>query len=158
MILAAFLALQPLPTQIPNPGFEQELTDWRSDGHRGFRAGTNEGPGGRWLTAGWAARNAAPPGARYSITTRVGAAPYRGRRIRISTATRLPDFAQGAVTLFATAGISENSVQPRASTAWRRHGFVLSVSSRADDMELGFILEGTRGQLDADDIRIEVVR
>lgn len=158
MVVALLAALHATPAQRPNLAFDDGLAGWLGSGDRGFRMAAEQGRGGQWLTAGWAARSAAPPGARYSVATRLAAGRYRGRRIRISAATRVPEFAQGAVSLFAVAGISEALTPLGASQTWRRHSFILFVPSRADEIELGFILEGTPGQFDADDVRVEIVR
>lgn len=161
-LLAALLLLaQPLPAAIPNPGFERGLEGWHAWGDRGFRAyaGSNyPAPGGHWLQAGWAARNRTPDDARYSIATRIDARRWRGRRIRISAATRIQGGARGAVILFARAGAAEAGTPLLFSDDWRRQSVVLQVPVRAREIELGFQLERGGAHLDADDVRLEVLR
>ncbi len=159
-----------LPARIVNPGFEQGLRGWTAAGHRGFRAGgmralgysadrAAEGRG--WMTAGWAARSRAPEDAAYRIATLVDARRYRGRRMRLSAMTRAPAFADGSSRLtartFAAGGTAEAETGIHASETWRRHDLVFSVPRDARAIELGFHIERTSGQLDADAVRFEIL-
>jgi hypothetical protein len=165
LLQAVLAATAPLPDAIANPSFEQGMIGWTSGGHRGFRAGEDRSygtdraaHGSYWLTAGWAARSRAPDDAAFHITTLIDARRYRGRRIRVSAMTRAPDFAHGSSRLFAAAGSARAEAGIAASAAWRRHAAVLAVPRRARTIEIGFRLERTSGQFDADDVRIEVLR
>lgn len=171
-LIAALAAAPPLPDRIVNPGFEDGLRGWTIVPFRGLRADVARNPGygsdraaeGRyWLTGGWVARSGAPPGASMRVTTRLNARRYRGRTIRISAMSRAPDFASGASQLFVRghgpAGAGPEAATPiTASEAWRRQSVDLFVPRDAGSIELGFIINGTRGQLDADAVRIDVVR
>jgi len=163
MIAALLLALaaDALPARIPNPGFERGMEGWSGFGHRGFGAYVAHDyrtPRSHWLNAGWAARNASPPEAEYRIATRIDARNYRGRRVRVSAATRAPEFAHRSASLFADAGAARAETRIDASETWRRHGLDLAVPRDARVIEIGFRIEGTSGQLEADDVRLEIVR
>lgn len=172
-LLIAALAVGPrLPDRIANPGFEDGLRGWTIVPFRGLRADVARNPGygpdraaeGRfWLSGGWVARSGAPRGAAMRVTTRLSARRYRGRTIRVSAMTRAPDFASGASQLFVRghgpAGAGPETTAPiTASDDWRRQGVEFLVPRDADAIELGFIINGTRGQIDADAMRLEVVR
>jgi len=163
MILAAFL----LAAQLANPGFERELEGWQVDGHRGMRAaiGSNRGyvvpqaaRGERFLNMGWRARNAAPGDARLRVFQRIDARRYRGRTIRVSAQTRAPDFADRFGTLIVSAAGAEARATVTASGDWQRHAVVLRVPQRARQIEIAFQVEATQAELDADDVRIELLR
>ncbi len=172
-LLIATLAAGPrLPDRIANPGFEDGLRGWTIVPFRGLRADVERNPGygpdraaeGRfWLSGGWVARRGAPRGAAMRVTTRLSARRYRGRTIRVSALTRAPDFASGASQLFvrghgrAGAG-PEVATGITASADWRRQSVEFLVPRDAASIELGFIINGTRGQIDADAVRLEVVR
>jgi hypothetical protein len=165
-MIALLLAAQALPHAIPNPGFERGLDGWTVAGHRGLRADVdgNRGytirrsyEGESFLNMGWRARNAAQPGAEIRVATRIDARRYRGRILRISAATKAPDFARQSSYMFASAGGAETHVRIDASEAWRRHSLTLPVARNADMIELGFVTAGTSGELDADDVRIEIL-
>lgn len=155
------------PPQIANPGFEQGLRHWTTRGHRGFRAApmaivnySSDRPaeGRGWLKAEWAARSGAPPDAVYRITTMVDARAFRGRRVRLSAMTRVPDYASssGALTIGAGGGAAESRIG--ASVSWRRHAVIFDVPSDARVIELGFRLEHMSGELEADAVRLERLR
>lgn len=172
LLVAALGTAPPLPDRIVNPGFEDGMRGWAIVPFRGLRADVAGNPGygsdhaaeGRfWLTGGWVARNGAPPGAEMRVTTRLNARRYRGRTIRVSAMTRAPDFASSASSLFVRsdgmAGAGPEARTPIvASDGWRRQSVDLLVPRDAGSIELGFILEGTSAQLDADAVRVEVRR
>lgn len=152
-----------LPPRIANPGFEQGLRHWTTRGHRGFRAapmaivGYNsdrpaEGLG--WLKAEWAARSGAPPDAVYRITTFIDARAYRGRRVRLSAMTRVPDYASSSSALTIRAGARAAESRIRASASWRTHAVIFDVPADARVIELGFRLEHM-SELEADAVRLE---
>lgn len=160
-------APQRLPVRIPNPGFERELEGWQVTADRGFHAGgmrisdySSDRPaaGRGWLSAGWRARSRAPDDATIRITTAIDARRYRGRRVRLSAMTRLPDFAAGANRLFLRAAGVEAVTRLRASAQWGQQSVELAVPLAARTIELGFIVEGTGGELEADAVRLEIVR
>lgn len=155
------------PARIANPGFEQGLRHWTALGHRGFRAApmrvvaySSDRPaaGRGWLKAEWAARSGAPPDAAFRITTLIDARRYRGRRVRLSAMTRVPDYAGGssALTIRASGRAAESRI--RASTTWRPHTVVFDVPADARVIELGFRLEHMSGELEADAVRLERLR
>lgn len=165
LVLSAALAPPAPPHRIANPSFEQGLLGWRRSGHRGFRAGPDRSYGSdraahgrQWLTAGWAARSRAPAGAEFRVGTRIDARRYRGRRIRVSAMTRAPAFAQGFSHLFAEAAGARAEAGIAASEAWRRHSVVLFVPRGARTIEIGCRLERSQSQLDADNVRLEILR
>ena len=163
MIAAALV----LAAQLANPGFERGLEGWQSIGHRGIGVGveSNRGytirqsaEGEHYLNVGWQARNAAPPGAERRISTRVDARRYRGRLIRVSAQTKAPDFAHRNARLAVSAAGTQAATRIDASAAWRRHSVALRVPRNAREIEIAFIVEGTRAELAADDVRLELVR
>jgi hypothetical protein len=163
MILVALV----LAAQLANPGFEQGLTGWQALGHPGIGVGVsgNRGytirqsaEGEHYLGIGWRRRSAAPRDAAMRISTRIDARRYRGRLIRISAQTRAPDFAHRNSRLVASAGGAEAFTPIEASERWRRHSVLLRVPSRATEIEIAFVTGGTRSQLAADDVRLEVLR
>jgi hypothetical protein len=163
MILAALA----FAVQIANPGFEQGLRGWQSEGHRGIGAGieSNRGytirraaRGEHYLNMGWRARSGAPPGAERRVFTSFDARPYQGRLIRVSAQTRVPDFAHRNARLAVSAAGAEAVTLIGASAAWRRHGVELRVPRDAREIEIAFIVEGTRAELAADDVRLELLR
>jgi hypothetical protein len=176
-MLLPFLALavpflapgEQAPANLANASFERGLDGWRVAGHRGFRTAVADSPsrpgaarGRRWLTSGWAARSAAPPGAETRITTLVDARPWRGRRLRLTAMTRVPEFADRAVQLrvrtTGPSGMRTTATNLLASPNWRRHVVDFVVPFEAGLIEIGFILPGTAAQLEADDLRIEDLR
>jgi hypothetical protein len=163
MILAALA----LAAQLTNPGFEQGLRGWQAEGHRGMRAaiGSNRfytvpqaARGDHYLDMGWRARNAAPREAAMRVFQQIDARRYRGRTIRVSAQTRAPDFAQGFGSLIVRAAGSEARTGISASETWRRHAVELRVPRNARQIEIAFMVEATQAELNADDIRIELVR
>ncbi|MGQ0589973.1 MAG: hypothetical protein ACT4N8_10670 [Sphingosinicella sp.] len=170
ILLALALALQTLPPRPANLSFELGMAGWRVEAHRGMAAGiaTNRdwlrpqaAQGEAWLNAGWRARSGAPRNAETRIFTSFSAHGWRGRRIAVTAMTRAPGFAGGASRLVVRSlgrDASEASVAIGASEGWRRHRVELAVPRRAEAIEIGFVVAGTRGELDADDIRIETLR
>lgn len=167
MLALLLLLLAAAPARIANPGFEDGLNAWSTDGHRGFRASpmrivaySSDRPaeGRGWLRAGWAARSGAPPGANYRIATVVDARRYRGRRVRLSAMTRAPDFAHGSNVLTIGAGTRTAEARIAASAAWRRHSVTLDIPRLARTIELGFRVESTSGELEADAVRLQILR
>ena len=171
ILLALALALQTLlPPRPANLSFELGMAGWQVEAHRGTSAGiaTNDGwvrpqaaQGEAWLNAGWRARSGAPRDAETRIFTRFSAHRWRGRRISVTAMTRAPGFAGGASRLVVRGlgpGATEASVAIGPSEGWRRHRVELAVPRGAEAIEIGFVVAGTRGELDADDIRIEVPR
>ena len=159
-----------LPRELVNPSFEQDLRGWQVSGHRGLGAGvmTNAGlrwpqaaQGEAWLETGWRARSAAPRGAQKTIVTLVDARRYRGRRLRFSALTRAPSFASGASALrartYGPGGTTEASAYIGASGGWRLHSVDFAVPRDARAVEIGFVVQGTRSQLDADAVRLEIL-
>lgn len=173
-MLPLLLALQaavpsqaPLPQRIANPGFERGLRHWTARGHRGFRAGamrivdySSDRPaeGRGWLRAGWAARSGAPFDAAYHVTTLVDARRYRGRRVRLTAMTRAPEFAHRTSALIIEAGGRAAELRIAASTTWQPHSVILDVPRDARVVELGFRLEDSAGELEADDVRLAILR
>jgi hypothetical protein len=173
MILAVALALAveaPLPTRPANLSFEQGLAGWLVESHRGMAAviGSNRGwlrpqaaRGEAWLNAGWRARSGAPENAEISILTRFSARGWRGRRIAISAMTRAPGHADHSGRLIVRSlapAAAEASVAIGSSAGWRLHRVELDVPRDAQAIELGFVVRGTAGELDADDVRIAPAR
>lgn len=161
LLLLALAAAETLPARIPNPDFDQDMRGWSGFGHGGFSAYVVHdygSPRSYWLKAGWAARSASPPDAEYRVATRIDARRYRGRRIRVSAATRAPEFAHRVSSLFARAGAAQAETRIDSSETWRRHSVDLAVPSDAGTIEIGFRVEGTSGELNADRIRLEIVR
>lgn len=167
LLLVAMAPSDPPPARIANPGFERGLSGWTAEGHRGFRASpmrivnySSDRPaeGRGWLRAGWAARSGAPPGANYRITTFVDAHRYRGRRVRFSAMTRAPDFAHGSNVLTISAGTRTAEARIAASAAWRRHSVTLDIPLGARTIALGFRVERTSAELEADAVRLQVLR
>lgn len=167
VLLLLLLAAEPFPARIANPGFERGLDGWTTGGHSGFRASamrivawsSDRPAGGRgWLQAGWAARSGAPPGAEFRITTTIDARRYRGWRVRFSAMTRAPDFADRMNSLTVGAGGRTAAMPIAASEAWTPHSVVLEVPRDAGTIELGFRLRRGSGELDADEVRLELVR
>jgi hypothetical protein len=163
-MIAAALALA---AQLANPGFERGLEGWESSGHRGIGVsiGSNRGytirqsaEGEHYLNVGWQARNAAPPDAERRVFTRIDARHYRGRTIRVSAQTKAPDFAHRNARLAISADGAEAVTRIDASAAWRRHSVDLRVPRDAREIEIAFIVEGTRAELAIDDVRLELVR
>lgn len=163
MILAAFA----LAAQFANPGFEQGMQGWQTEGHRGMRAGIasnhlyivrQSAEGERYLNMGWRARNAAPRDARMRVFTTVDARRYRGRTIRVSAQTKAPGFAHGNGSLIVAAANAAARTGIAASETWRRHVVTLRVPRDADRIEIAFQVEGTAAELSADDVRLQVLR
>lgn len=163
MILASLA----LAAQLANPGFEQGLRGWQALGHPGIGVGVsgNRGytirqsaEGEHYLHIGWRRRSAAPRDAMMRVFTRVDARRYRGRLIRISAQTNAPDFAHRNSRLTASAGGAEAGTPIEASARWRRHSVLLRIPRHAREIEIAFVTGGTRSQLAADDIRLEVLR
>lgn len=165
MILAAFLLLAaaPVPAAIPNPGFERGLEAWAVSGDRGFRAGVGSNypaAGRHWLHMGWAARNRTPDDAGFQVSTIIDARRYRGRRIRVSADTRISDGGErGAAILFAGAGNEQaRAVLAYGSNDWRRHSLILTVPRDAATITLGFRIEHAGPWIEADNVRLEILR
>jgi hypothetical protein len=163
MILAIFA----LAAQLANPGFEQGLHGWQTEGHRGMRAaiGSNRfsivpqaARGDHYLNMGWRARSAAPRDAALRVFQRIDARRYRGRMIRVSAQTRAPAFAHGFGSLTVIAGGSRARTAIAASEGWRRHAVTLRIPPEARRIEIAFQVEATQAELDADDLRIELLR
>lgn len=161
------LALLLAAAQIANPGFEQGLRGWQSEGHRGIVAGveSNEGytirraaRGEHYLVMGWRARNAAPPEASRRVFSRFDARRYRGRTIRVSAQTKAPDFAHRNAGLIVSAAGAEGRVAIAASENWRRHEVTFRVPRAARWIEIAFVVEGTASELAVDDVRLNVLR
>lgn len=162
MILAAAL----LAAQLANPGFERGLEGWRSQGHPGIGVGigSNRGfavpraaRGEHYLNMGWRARNGAPDDAYRRTFTVVDARRYRGRTIRVSALTKAPPFADGNGRLIVRAGGAEAGTGIAASETWRRHQVELRVPRDARNVEIAFEVRATQAELDADDVRLELV-
>ena len=163
-MLAALVLLlaQPLPASILNPGFERGLEGWTAAGHRGFRAtvGSNYPAAGRhWLHLGWAARNRSPDDAAFQVSTMIDARRYRGRRIRLSaeiSVGRSRD--SGSAILFAeTEGAGAHAILAQ-NDDWRRQDVVLDVPRRARTIALGFRIANAGPSIDADNVRLEILR
>jgi len=171
LLVLAASARDRLPLLPANPGFERGLEGWRSDfnvgGYRAYprrEAGYSseraaEGRG--WLEIDWASRRGTPPGAWFHVTTRIDARRYRGRTIAFSAAVRLPDHASGAAALTARAigpGAGARREQRlRATPTWRRDQLVFAVPRGAVAIELGFLVDGRSGELEADAVRIDIL-
>jgi len=180
MLVPLVIALAAIPVlataqrpsrSLVNPSFEQGMNGWLVLGHPGLGAGilTNAGlrrpqagQGEAWLNAGWRARNAAPGDAQKTITTLLDARRYRDRRLRFSAMTKAPPFAGGASALrartFGPAGTTEAMALIGSSGGWRVHSVDFTVPSDARAVEIGFVVRGTRGELDADAVRLEILR
>jgi hypothetical protein len=158
----ALLLAQPLPATIPNPGFERGLEGWVAAGHRGYRAGVGSNypaPSGRWLTMGWAARNRTPDDAGFQVATTIDARRYRGRGIRISAATRVRNGrSSGATILFAGAADTGAQTMLEESNDWSRQTLMFHVPRNARTITLGFRIENAGGGIEADDVRLEIMR
>lgn len=162
MILAFALA-----AQLINPGFEHGLAGWQSEHHRGMRIGIagNAGyttrqsaEGEHYLNMGWRARNAAPRDAYSRVFQQIDARRYRGRTIRVSARTKAPDFAHRNGSLTVTAGGTVTRMAIDASRTWWRHEVRVRVPRDARTIEIAFRTEGTGGELNVDDVRLELVR
>jgi hypothetical protein len=163
MILASLA----LAAQLVNPGFEQGLRGWEAVGHPGIGVGVQDNrgytvrqsaQGEHYLGIGWRMRSAAPRDAEMRVFTRLDARRYRGRLIRVSAQTRAPEFAHNNTRLTASAGGIEAGTAIAASGVWRRHSVLLRVPRRAREIEIAFVTGGTRSQLAADDVRLEMLR
>ena len=161
------LALAAAAAQLVNPGFEQGLRGWQAQGHRGIGVGVQDNrgytvrqsaQGEHYLGIGWRRRSAAPPDAAMRVFTRVDARRYRGRLVRVSAQTKAPEFAHLNTRLTVGAGGAEAGIAIAASGGWRRHSVLLRVPRRAREIEIAFVTGGTRSQLAADDVRLELVR
>jgi hypothetical protein len=164
VILAALLlqlAATP-PATIPNPGFERGLEGWAPAGHRGFRAGIGSdypANGRHWLHMGWAARNRTPGDADFQVSTTIDARRYRGRRIRISVETKVRNGRDsGANILFVSAGTAHARMALLESDAWQRQSVTLAVPRSAGTITLGFRIENAGGGIEADNVRLEILR
>ncbi len=164
-MLAALLlvAAAPLPAAVSNPGFERGLEGWAVSGDRGFRAGigSNYPAAGRhWLHMGWAARNRTPDDAGFQVSTIIDARRYRGRRVRISAGTRISDGGRGGgALLFAGAGSEQaRAILSFGGDEWRRHGVILAIPRNAATIILGFRIENAGPWIEADDVRLEILR
>jgi hypothetical protein len=153
--------------RLTNAGFERGLSGWRAEGHRGIRAeperhaawSSDRAAEGRgWLNVGWRGRSGAPPGAEKRITFLLDARPYRGRRLRLSAMTRAPDFAAGSSSLIARIDGTETGATIGASPNWQRHHLDFRVPRDARRLEIGFVVAGTGGELDADAVRLQRLR
>lgn len=162
MILALALAVQ-----LVNPGFERGLEGWRVESHRGIRAYPADNrsfivrqsaEGEAYVTIGWRARNAAPPGAEGRIFQEIDARRYRGRAIRVSAQTKAPGFAHRNGSLTVRAGGASARATIAASGDWRRHGVRLRVPRDARTIAVVFQVEGTSAELSLDDVRLTVLR
>ena len=162
MMLAALLLLAaaPLPATIPNPGFDDGLEGWSSEGHRGFRALPLSADGGpsRLLSMAWAARYRSPDDAWFRVSTRIDARRYRGRRIRISASARAYGRPDGAASIFARAGATEAVTPLARDVEWRRRSVDLAVPRRAREIVLGFHIGRAGTRIEADDVRLEILR
>lgn len=159
-MLAGLLLLltEIFPATIADPGFDRDLRAWGMTGHRSYRADVASNyparPAHRWLNVGWAARNRAPDDAEYRVFTFVDARRYRGRLVRFSASIRTRG--RGASLDAVTEGASVRSPL-RTSHEWDRQGVILRVPRDADTIQLGFHLR-SGASLDADDVRLEVLR
>lgn len=162
MMLAALLLLAPapLPATIPNPGFECGLEGWSSEGHRGFRALPFSADGGpsRLLSMAWAARYRSPAEAWFRVSTRIDARRYRGRHVRISASVRAFGRAEGVAVIFADAGAGEAATTLHRDRPWERRSVDLAVPRRAREIVLGFHIRRSGARIEADDVRLEVLR
>ena len=174
-LLLALLALQSAPARLPetiaNPSFERGLEGWRFDfnvgGYRAYpRREVDYSPeraaeGRGWLEIDWASPRGTPPGAWFHVTTRIDARRYRGRTIAFSAAVRLPDHASGAAALTARAigpgAGARHEQRLRATPTWRRDQLVFAVPRGAVAIELGFLVDGRSGELEADAVRIDIL-
>jgi hypothetical protein len=164
VILAALLlqlAATP-PATIPNPGFERDLQGWAPVGYRGFRAGIgSDYPANarHWLHMGWAARSRTPDDADFQVSTTIDARRYRGRRIRISAETKVRSGRDsGANILFAGAGTAHARMVLPESDLWQRQSVTLAVPRSAGTITLGFRIENAGGGIEADNVRLEILR
>jgi hypothetical protein len=161
------MILLALAAQLTNPGFEQGLSGWQALGHPGIGVGISDNrgytvrqsaQGEHYLHIGWRRRSGAPRDAAMRVSTRIDARRYRGRLIRVSAQTKAPDFAHRNSRLTVSAGGAEAGVAIAASERWRRHSVLLRVPRRAGEIEIAFVTGGTRSQLAADDVRLEILR
>lgn len=169
LALLAIQAAEPLPRAIPNPSFEQELRGWRTDTNvSGYRAYAQQevryssdraAQGRRWLGIDWAARSGTPPNAYYRLTTRIDTRRYRGRTLIFSAAVRLPEHAHRAAALTVSVrrpdGASAREHRLDWGTTWRRERIAFHVPRDAASIELGFLVDGRSGELEADAVRLE---
>jgi len=159
-MLAALLLLlnEVFPTTVPDPGFDRGLDYWGMTGHRGYRADIASNyparPARRWLRVEWAQRNRAPHDADYRVFTFVAADRYRGRAVRLSAAVRTRG--RGASLDVVTEGASARHAL-RPNNAWGRQALALRIPRDAVTIQIGFHLRGG-GSLDADDVRLEMLR
>lgn len=159
-ILAALVLLvtEVHPATIPDPGFDRGLDHWSMTGHRGYRAepGSNypARPRRRWLQMGWAARSRAPDDAAYRVVTFVDARRYRNRLVRFSAAVRTRG--RGGRLVVAANGATA-FVELLPGEGWGRQDVTLRIPSGADRIEVGFHLR-RGGALDADDVRLDILR
>ncbi|HYD12383.1 MAG TPA: hypothetical protein VEC11_06020 [Allosphingosinicella sp.] len=163
MILAALA----LAAQLANPGFERGLDGWQVEAHRGIRAYPADNrhdvvrqsaEGEAYVTMGWRARSAAPPGAGGRLFQRIDARRYRGRTIRVSAQARAPGFAHRNGSLIVSAGAANARALIAASEHWRRHGVTVRVPRDARTIEIAFQVEGTQAELAVDDVRLRILR
>jgi hypothetical protein len=152
--------------ELLNHGFEQDLQGWTVIQDRGFGAdvlsGSDAVEGSKYLRTGWRARNAAPRTAQIRITVSVDAEPYRGHRVRFSAMTRAPDFAAGSSDLIARSAGASGEMSAKAapiatSKDWSSHSLDFMVTEDVETIELGFVVRGTGGELDADATQLEIV-
>lgn len=159
MVAALILLLtETFPATIADPDFNRGMDHWDRLGHRGYRADVTSTyparPVRRWLNVGWAARSRAPDDSEYRVFTFVDARRYRGRIVRFSAAVRTRG--RGASLDVVTEGASARTML-RASDEWGRQSVVLRVPPDADRIQVGVHLQGG-ASLDADDVRLEVLR
>lgn len=169
LALLAIQAAEPLPRTILNPSFEQELRGWRTDtnvrGYRGYSqqevsySSDRAAHGRRWLGINWAARSGTPPNAYYRLTTRIDGRRHRGRTLIFSAAVRLPEHAHRAAALTTSVrspdGASAREHRLDWAATWRREQVTFRVPRDAVSIELGFLVDGRSGALEADAVRLE---
>ncbi len=168
--LAALLALSPAsaPATIPNPSFERGLEDWTVEAGPGFEVTHRRSDARRRATRGthWLsiARPGAPPrdDAEARLTVALDAHPHRGRRLRLTASTWIPEYADRRVRMFARmAGPSGDTLAEArlmSSDYWTRQSLVFAVPHEARRIEIGFIVPGRDGALDLDALQLEPVR
>lgn len=159
------IALALIAAQLVNPGFEEGLRGWQTEGHRGMGVGVSDNRtyvvpqsarGEHYLSMGWRARNATSSDTQMRLWQEIDARGYRGQRVRVTALARAPEFAHGNGRMILTAGPAEASTGIPASEGWQLQSVELDVPRDAARLGIAFVVSGTPAELALDDVRLEV--
>lgn len=158
-LAAGTLQAEPPPALI-NPGFGSGLEGWTVTAAPGFAVLERTRRDAHWVSIGWDDASPAPPGVEARLSTIIDARPYRARRLRLTTLTRAPEPADRVSRLYVRisgpSGDMTHALPIMSSDGWRRHSLQFVVPFEARTIEIGFIVPGRFGQLEADGIGLDV--